>query len=643
MLELVNNQEALTKQLQVQQTSNKEKTNLIGELQSQVKTLTENLESSKQWQNAVYVQLQRITEYNTELSKRLSDIYAQFQSTQQPDKLNNIEKKTNKSKKSKKVTKTADPVVYGDSTSSKKINQRKKLSIKNDGNEVVVVPTQKPRNSFTKTSKEIKQETANHDKKEITKTKTKNVKIDVETNSESIAADTTVNKVHEEEQNTPVNGSNELVDSKELDVCENAQLNRNTTKTEPEKELSIEESLRQAAQSAISSSGFTYDESSGMYYDWNTKMYYDASTQLYYDHENGIYYYYDAERESYIFHSQINVSAENEKQAETKGKEKKILDEELSEGEIRSDTETSSEVEEEEQEEEEEEDEDSTNVVDPCIRVIIVKSDTLSVGSLFIITCHGGTIGREPINNISIANPIVSRTHAQIIYEKTERTFYIQDKRTQHGTFLNNERIADPRTTSDPIELTHRDFVTIGDTTMSFHVHSGNETCFDCEPGNIQTIISAKNNDCEQSVEFTDLKKQRKKEMKNMMKRYGLSPGYIPHKMINSIPDRSEQRRKQVGSEPYENQLRPVEKASVHKEISEDNKGHKMLAKMGWKSGEGLGKSKQGISQPVTVELHGKNQGLGFGDKVSIDSDTKTSRKKEILNKTKERFQKLEK
>ena len=136
-----------------------------------------------------------------------------------------------------------------------------------------------------------------------------------------------------------------------------------------------------------------------------------------------------------------------------------------------------------------------------------------------------------------------------------------------------------------------------------------------------------------------DLNVQRKQEVKSMMKKYGLSKGYIPKKLIDSVPDRAERRRKEVGSDPYQNNLKPIEKASSNKEISENNIGHKMLAKMGWKSGEGLGKSQQGIAEPVTVQVHGKSKGLGFGPTASIDS--KSSRRQDILNKTKERFDKI--
>jgi len=41
-------------------------------------------------------------------------------------------------------------------------------------------------------------------------------------------------------------------------------------------------------------------------------------------------------------------------------------------------------------------------------------------------------------------------------------------------------------------------------------------------------------------------------------------------------------------------------KMSGFRSISTENKGFKMLAKMGWKSGNRLGKNEQGIAEPVS-------------------------------------------
>jgi len=37
--------------------------------------------------------------------------------------------------------------------------------------------------------------------------------------------------------------------------------------------------------------------------------------------------------------------------------------------------------------------------------------------------------------------------------------------------------------------------------------------------------------------------------------------------------------------------------------ITEENVGHKMLAKMGWKEGDSLGKSNAGILEPVSITV----------------------------------------
>ncbi|XP_009950442.1 PREDICTED: angiogenic factor with G patch and FHA domains 1-like, partial [Leptosomus discolor] len=74
-------------------------------------------------------------------------------------------------------------------------------------------------------------------------------------------------------------------------------------------ESSLAESLRAAAEAAVSQTGFIYDENTGLYYDHSTGFYYNSENQLYYDPATGIYYYCDVESGRYQFHSRVDLQS----------------------------------------------------------------------------------------------------------------------------------------------------------------------------------------------------------------------------------------------------------------------------------------------------------------------------------------------
>ncbi|KAM4640025.1 angiogenic factor with G patch and FHA domains 1 isoform 2-T2 [Amazona ochrocephala] len=74
-------------------------------------------------------------------------------------------------------------------------------------------------------------------------------------------------------------------------------------------EGSLAESLRAAAEAAVSQTGFIYDENTGLYYDHSTGFYYNSENQLYYDPTTGIYYYCDVETGRYQFHSRVDLQS----------------------------------------------------------------------------------------------------------------------------------------------------------------------------------------------------------------------------------------------------------------------------------------------------------------------------------------------
>ncbi|KAF6122925.1 hypothetical protein HJG60_000442 [Phyllostomus discolor] len=92
---------------------------------------------------------------------------------------------------------------------------------------------------------------------------------------------------------------------------------------------SLAESLRAAAEAAVSQTGFSYDENTGLYFDHSTGFYYDSENQLYYDPSTGIYYYCDVESGRYQFHSRVDLQpyqTSSTKQSKDKKLKKKRKD-----------------------------------------------------------------------------------------------------------------------------------------------------------------------------------------------------------------------------------------------------------------------------------------------------------------------------
>ncbi|XP_053148869.1 angiogenic factor with G patch and FHA domains 1 isoform X2 [Hemicordylus capensis] len=509
-------------------------------------------------------------------------------------------------------------------------------------------------------------------------------------------------------------------------------------------EGTLAESLRAAAEAAVSQTGFIYDESTGLYYDHSTGFYYNSETQLYYDPATGIYYYCDVESGRYQFHSRVDLqsyetsAAQYSKDRKAKKKRKDVewprandhkdlnTDEQKStknlncfsttnepsspEGEETpnvkkakvdtdkrnslttkesittndsnlhlkntqctailmddSKTETESEPEEgeitdSEQEEysiddevtseetvnsEETDSEDGDKIWPPCIRVIVIRSPVLQMGSLYIITAvKPATIGREKgmEHTLQIPEVGVSKFHAEVYFDHELQSYVLVDQGSQNGTVVNGNQILQPKTKSEPCVLEHGDEVKIGETVLSFHIHPGSDTCDGCEPGQVRAHLrlDKKSDSSFICPALTKEEKElvRRKALKQIRVKYGLqNTEYENDKAVKNpkYKDRAGKRRETVGSEGTFH--RDDAPASVHVEINDSNKGHKMLEKMGWKKGEGLGKSGGGMKDPIKLQLYKKHAGLGASTPISAEQvpliNTKNKRNWE---KARERF-----
>lgn len=281
----------------------------------------------------------------------------------------------------------------------------------------------------------------------------------------------------------------------------------------------------------------------------------------------------------------------------------------------------------------------------PCVRVTVVRSPVLETGTLFILTADTvATIGREKDMNHAIRIPEmgVSKSHAEVYFDQENQCYMLIDQGSQNGTVINGNRILQPKVRCDPYPLTHGDEVKMGETVLSFHIHTGTNTCDGCEPGQIIAHLSRhkREENTGSVLSKEDKEIQRQKELRMMKVKYGLkNSDYEEQKAVKNsrYKDRAENRRQKVGSEgTFQKDDAP---ASVHVEIGDENKGRQMLEKMGWKRGEGLGKDGTGRKDPIQLQLRKAQSGLGSRVAVSIEDASLTKTKNQRnWERARERF-----
>ncbi|KAJ3649627.1 hypothetical protein Zmor_021358 [Zophobas morio] len=410
---------------------------------------------------------------------------------------------------------------------------------------------------------------------------------------------------------------------------------QNTISEEPK---SIAEEIKEAAEIATQNIGFMYDEATGMYYDSNTGYYYNVEYGLYYDPTSGTYLKYKQDTNTYEFHSRVYVPPpEKQTNKEIVKRKKKSKDE--SKVNISSDLEhltscfnylTINNL--------------RTYAADlskkwpPCMRVIVEQSQLpkIKVGSLHIVTFEGGTLGREGNHAIILPDINISKCHLKFTYDKDKNRYFATDLGSRNGTVLNGKRMSTSKQESEALEVPHGSRIQVGAVVLLCHVHDGYKTCGHCEPGLVQTAEKKV-----EPVSKATKSEQHKSELKKLRKKFGVSAFEEGNtKLASGYTDRAQKRRDTVGSQnPHEK----TETASLNESISSQNKGFKMLAKMGWKEGQSLGKDSQGMLEPLPIVGNPGTSGIGSGgggDAVPFDVQYDKNRHI-IWKKTQERFKKL--
>ncbi|XP_072942492.1 uncharacterized protein [Epargyreus clarus] len=375
------------------------------------------------------------------------------------------------------------------------------------------------------------------------------------------------------------------------------------TKTENgEQEKSIAEQVKEVAQSAMQQSGMVYVESAGMYYDYKTGYYYNSELGLYYHTDTGCYYYYSEDQKTFVFHSYPDRSAEAQKVPEKQIRKAKKHKKAMKCDDIGNLTKTFSQV-------------SLRGPValesvakhhPPCMRVIVRETTLpkLKVGSLFLVTKDGGTIGREGEHHSILLNDCnVSRNHLNIEFNSDKRIYTAVDLGSKNGTILNGVRMSVSQKVSKPMEVVHGSTLQLGETKLLCHIHAGNDTCGHCEPG---LIMEAE--DKEKKTAYTrtcSVQQQHQLELARLKNKYAPKQLAIEETAYN---DRAQARRETVGSSHHSEK---TQTADLDTCIAPDNKGFKLLEKMGWSKGEGLGKDSQGDTEPVPLISNEGKSGLG--------------------------------
>jgi len=285
----------------------------------------------------------------------------------------------------------------------------------------------------------------------------------------------------------------------------------------------------------------------------------------------------------------------------------------------------------------EDDDDDILESSIPCIRLCVVQSEDerVQVGSLYIVTCKGGTVGSKGSHEVLLSDLGCSKLHARFTFQTETCSYAIRDLGSRNGTWVNGKRISKPKEESKDIPVGHKTTIQIGKTRLCCHVHPGLETCRDCEPGLVLKEIKT-------DPTGNGLTKEvlRKVELKEMKARYAIGVGLKEETdtIDKKYKDRAEERRVIHGVNPVNAK---TVTASVDQAIGNKNKGYKMLEKMGWEGG-GLGKDKAGIQEPVQVQQRDKKAGLGTSSNgISQDPSAKEKKKNEIWKKTQKRFTKV--
>lgn len=95
---------------------------------------------------------------------------------------------------------------------------------------------------------------------------------------------------------------------------------------------------------------------------------------------------------------------------------------------------------------------------------------------------------------------------------------------SRNGTLLDGRRMSNAKQESEPMPVVHNTVIQLSQTKLLVHVHEGNTTCGQCEPGCLNVMVSGQStglDDADNAASGGTL--SHKQELKQIKKRYGLA------------------------------------------------------------------------------------------------------------------------
>ncbi|PIK62820.1 putative RNA-binding protein 5-like [Apostichopus japonicus] len=376
--------------------------------------------------------------------------------------------------------------------------------------------------------------------------------------------------------------------------------NKNEERSEETGETSKSPESEAQQTSIPDTSQYQYDETSGYYYDPQTGLYYDASSQYYYNAESQKYLYWDANQQTFLpvpESASSNPDGTPNMMDSFENKEKRRKEEDKSKL--------------------------AKKVAKDMARWAKSMNDTkLNHKKVNLFSPSS----KEPFTDAS-ADAGFAMLSKRADPEETKATVRQAMKDENESIVASYGGGSDSEEEPDTSPIDAPNHVQLTDWNKLI--------CLLCKRQFPSKAVLNKHQ------QFSDLHKQN-------LEKLGLKAGYGDDdgSMEMKYRDRAKERRDKFGpSEPpppkrrYQPPPVPTEEPTKFG-IGEDNIGNKMLKNMGWKSGSGLGRQRQGRTGIIEVER--RAEGAGLGMKGSRKRGTSDSYRVAVKQAAQQRFKEIQ-